>query len=154
MFFSEAEGFSCSLCVLYGGLGMSKLQLFIQKISNFFSCKFFSSIFGHQNPGFGTGSGSAIRKNAGSALNQCGSTTLHKLSPHLGGGCRGYPAGGDTRRQPQGHPRPLFPAVTLQAATKAAWQRWWRQFCAADPLCSQLASKVQQHPCARQRPVP
>jgi hypothetical protein len=38
------------------------------------------TIFGHQNPGFGTKSesGSAIIKNAGSgsALNQCGSTTL------------------------------------------------------------------------------
>jgi hypothetical protein len=38
----------------------------------------FFSMFGHQNAEFGTGSGSAIRKNAGSGsvLNQCGSTTL------------------------------------------------------------------------------
>ncbi len=35
-------------------------------------------MFGHQNHGSGTGSGSAIRENAGSrsALNQFGSTTL------------------------------------------------------------------------------
>jgi hypothetical protein len=29
-----AEGFSCSLGVLYGGLGMSKLQFWIKKIKN------------------------------------------------------------------------------------------------------------------------
>jgi hypothetical protein len=44
------------------------------------SCKFFS-IFGHQNPG--SGSGSAVRKNAGtvsgSALNQWAFTTLDYL---------------------------------------------------------------------------
>jgi hypothetical protein len=55
------------------------LQFFPQKISIFFNCKFFP-IFGHRNPGFGTGSGSgsAIRKifGSGSALNQNGSTTL------------------------------------------------------------------------------
>ncbi len=35
-------------------------------------------MFGHQNPGLGTGSGSALKKNAGSgsALNECGFTTL------------------------------------------------------------------------------
>ncbi len=64
--FLRAEGFSCSLCVLYGGLGIT-IAIFIKKYPIFFSCKFFSS-FGHQNPGFGTGSGSA--------LYQCGSTTL------------------------------------------------------------------------------
>ncbi len=72
--FLRAEGFSCGFCVLYGGLGITKLQFFIKKI--------FFSIFVNQNPGFRTVSGSAIRKNAGSgsvsgsALNQCGSTTL------------------------------------------------------------------------------
>jgi hypothetical protein len=30
MFF-KAEGFSCSLCVLYGGLGITKLQFFSKK---------------------------------------------------------------------------------------------------------------------------
>ncbi len=35
-FLLSAEGFSCSLDVLYGGLGISKLQLLNQKI-NFFS---------------------------------------------------------------------------------------------------------------------
>jgi hypothetical protein len=78
--FLRADGFSFSLCVLYGGLRISKVKFSIQKIKKkFYICKTFS-IFGHQNPGFGTGSGSgsAIRKNAGSrsALNQCGSTTL------------------------------------------------------------------------------
>jgi hypothetical protein len=33
----KAEGFSCSLCFLYGGLGITKLQFFIKKISSFFS---------------------------------------------------------------------------------------------------------------------
>jgi hypothetical protein len=39
------EVFSCSLKVLYGGLGISKLHFLIQKILIFFSCKFFQ-IFG------------------------------------------------------------------------------------------------------------
>jgi hypothetical protein len=81
--FLRAEDFSLCLCVLYGDLGITKLQFFYQKNILFFWCKFFP-IFGHQNPGFktGFGSGSAIRKNtgsgsvSGSALNQCGSTTL------------------------------------------------------------------------------
>jgi hypothetical protein len=43
----RAEGFFCNLDVLYGGLGISKLQLLIKKNLNFFfSCKFFP-IFGH-----------------------------------------------------------------------------------------------------------
>jgi hypothetical protein len=50
-------------------------------LKKFYTCKFIP-ISGHQNPGFGTGSGSvsgfAIRKIAGSGsvLNQCGSRTL------------------------------------------------------------------------------
>jgi hypothetical protein len=45
------------LGVLYGGLG-EKIAIFEEKKINFvFSCKI-CSIFGHQNPGFG----SAIRK--------------------------------------------------------------------------------------------
>ncbi len=64
-----AEDFSCSLC----------LQFFDPKNKNkkFKAVNFFP-IFGHQNPRFGTVSGSEIRKNvwSGSALNQCGSTTL------------------------------------------------------------------------------
>jgi hypothetical protein len=70
----KAEGFSCSLGVLYGGLGISKLQFLIKKIE----IKFPAIIFFN----FRSGSGSAIRKNAGSgsvsgsALNQCGSETL------------------------------------------------------------------------------
>jgi hypothetical protein len=73
----RAEGFSCSLCVLYGGLGITKLQFFSKKYPIFFSCKLFS-IFYHQNPGFRTGSRSrsAIRKNA---LNQCGPTRIFEF---------------------------------------------------------------------------
>jgi hypothetical protein len=43
----------CSLGVLYGGLGISKLQFVIKKILIFFSCNIFS-IFDHQDPGSGT----------------------------------------------------------------------------------------------------
>jgi hypothetical protein len=39
--FLRAEGFSRTLCVLYGGLGVTKLQFFIKKISNFFSAAHF-----------------------------------------------------------------------------------------------------------------
>ncbi len=36
----RGEGFFCSLDVLYGGLGIGKLQFFIKKLFNcFFSCK-------------------------------------------------------------------------------------------------------------------
>ncbi len=45
----RAKGFSCSLDVLYGGLGISKLQFFDQKKINFFSYVFFKKKnFGHQ----------------------------------------------------------------------------------------------------------
>ncbi len=58
----RAEGFSCSLGVLYGGLRISKLQFLIKKIKNLISsCTFFFK-FSSWNPG----SGSAIRKSAGS----------------------------------------------------------------------------------------
>jgi hypothetical protein len=69
----RAEGFSCSLGVLHGGLGISKLQILIKKIEIKFPAIIFSN-FRSSNP--------AIRKNAGSgsvsgsALNQCGSETL------------------------------------------------------------------------------
>jgi hypothetical protein len=73
----RAEGFSCSLGVLYGGIGISKLLFLIKKIEiKFPAINFFQ--FRSSNPG----SGSAIRKNAGSgsvsgsALNQCGSEIL------------------------------------------------------------------------------
>jgi hypothetical protein len=73
-----AEGFSCSLGVLYGGLGISKLQFLIKKMEIKFPAKIFFSILGHRtldlDPGSesGTGSRSTFRKNArsGSALNQ------------------------------------------------------------------------------------
>ncbi len=56
----RAEGFFYNLDVLYGGLGIGKLQLF--------NCNFLK-IFGYQNPGFGSvfilnagsGSGSVIK---------------------------------------------------------------------------------------------
>jgi hypothetical protein len=81
--FLRAEGFSCSLCVLYGGLGITILQFLSKKYPNFFSCKLFS-IFDHQNPGFrtGSGSGSAIRKNA---LNQCGPTRIFEFGYRIRG---------------------------------------------------------------------
>jgi hypothetical protein len=80
----RAEGFFCSLGVLYGGLGISILQFLIKKIK----IKFLVVIFVQflvikpwiriQDPD--PESGSAIRKIAGSgsgsALNQCGSETL------------------------------------------------------------------------------
>ncbi len=84
----RAEGFFCCLGVLYGGLGISKLQFLIKKIEIKFAAINFFSILGHQtwirirDPDPGSGSGSAIKKNAGSgsvsgsALNQCGSETL------------------------------------------------------------------------------
>ena len=74
----RAEGFSYSLGLLYGGLGMSKLQFLIKKISSY---KLFS-ILGHQTLDPDPESGSAIRKYARSgsvsrsALNQSGSETL------------------------------------------------------------------------------
>jgi len=45
---------SCSMDVLYGGLGKSKLQFLIKRIcnKNFPAVKFFL-IFGHKNPGSG-----------------------------------------------------------------------------------------------------
>jgi hypothetical protein len=90
----RAEGFSCSLEVLYRGLGISKLKFLIKKIEIFFFSFRFFPIFGHQNPGSRTrsGTGSAIRKNSGSgsifnqcgsALNQCGSATLEKMFESL-----------------------------------------------------------------------
>ncbi len=78
----RAEGFSCSLGVLYGGLGISILQFLINKIEikfpaiNFFQFQVIKPWIRIRDPE----SGSAIRKNAGSgsvsALNPCGSETL------------------------------------------------------------------------------
>jgi hypothetical protein len=44
----RAEGFSCSLGVLYGGLGISKLQFLIKKIEIKFPALIFFSILGYQ----------------------------------------------------------------------------------------------------------
>jgi hypothetical protein len=53
----RAEGFFCpSLDVLYGGLGIGKLQFWIKKILNIFFIYKFFSIFSNQNPGSGSGS--------------------------------------------------------------------------------------------------
>jgi hypothetical protein len=50
----RAEGFSCSLGVLYGGLGISKLQFLIKKIEiKFPAINFFN--FCSSNPGSGSG---------------------------------------------------------------------------------------------------
>ncbi len=51
-FLLRAEGLTCSLDVLCGGLRISKLQFLIKKISVFSAVLFFS-IFGHQNRGSG-----------------------------------------------------------------------------------------------------
>ncbi len=48
-FFKGSRILSCSLDVLYGDLGISKLQLLIKKCKHLFSCRFFV-IFCHQNP--------------------------------------------------------------------------------------------------------
>jgi hypothetical protein len=78
----RAEGFSCSLGVLCGGLGISKLHFLIKKIEIKYTAIIFFSILGHQTLDLESGSGAGIRnkKNAGSgsvsALNQCGSETL------------------------------------------------------------------------------
>ncbi len=61
--FLRAEGFSCSLGVLYGDLGISKLQFLIKKWKLISSCKFFK-ILKTLDPD--PESGSAIRKNDGS----------------------------------------------------------------------------------------
>ncbi len=44
----RAEGFSCNLGVLYGGLGISKLEFLIKKIKIKFPAVNFFSILGHQ----------------------------------------------------------------------------------------------------------
>ena len=78
----RAEGFSCSLGVLYGGQGIGKLQFLIKKIKIKFLVVSFFLILDHQTLDPDPESGSAIIKNAGSgsvcgsALNQCGSETL------------------------------------------------------------------------------
>jgi hypothetical protein len=67
--------------ILYGGLGISKLQFLIRKIEIKYPAIIFS-ILSHQTLDPDPESGSAIRKNAGSgsisgsALNQCGSETV------------------------------------------------------------------------------
>jgi hypothetical protein len=67
MFFStgcsllRAEGFSCGLGVLYGGLGRSKLQFLIKKIEIKFPAIHFFSILGHQTLDTDPGSGIWIR---------------------------------------------------------------------------------------------
>jgi hypothetical protein len=88
-----AEGFSCSLGVLYVGLGIGKLK-FLKKNFFFFSAVIFLSIFvikaWIRNRDPDPESGSAIRKNSGSgsvsgsALNQCGSETLVIIVPSSG----------------------------------------------------------------------
>jgi len=62
----RAEGFSCSLGVLYGGLGISKFQFLIKKIEIKFPTKIFFFNFRSSNPirirNPYPESGSAIRK--------------------------------------------------------------------------------------------
>jgi hypothetical protein len=49
----RAEGFSCSLGVLYGGLGISKLQFLIKEMEIKFP--YICSNFRSSNPGSGSG---------------------------------------------------------------------------------------------------
>ncbi len=87
----RAEDFFYNLDILYGGLGIGKLQFLIKKEKNNFSCNFFS-IFGHLSPRSvldpdpdldpdpnwsptsNSGSGS------GSVKNEYGSTTLYQTT--------------------------------------------------------------------------
>jgi hypothetical protein len=109
------EGFSCSLGILYGGLGISKLQFLIKKIEIKFPAKNFFQFFKPwiriRDPD--PESGSAVRKNAGSgsvsrsALNQCGSKTLlpaHATSYSFYSAVH-YCSG--ERRKPDRKPQPL-----------------------------------------------
>ncbi len=74
----SAEGFSCSMDVLFEGLGMSKL---IKKIFEKISASKSLLMFGHQDPGPGSESGSGLvpysSKNAGSGVSQSESQTQH-----------------------------------------------------------------------------
>jgi hypothetical protein len=63
----RAEGFSCSLDI-------SKLQFLIKTRFKNFLLYFFSSVFGHQNPG--SGSGFTWNAGSGSEFNDSGSTSL------------------------------------------------------------------------------
>ncbi len=79
----RAEGLSCSLCGLYGGLRISKLQFSIQKIyKDFTAVNFFN--FCWSNPWIRNWIRIRIRHHnwentgSGSALNKCGSTTLQE----------------------------------------------------------------------------
>ncbi len=59
----RAEGFSCSLGVLYGGLGISgKLHFLIKKIKNKFLVVNFFAFLDDQTLDPDPGSGSAIKK--------------------------------------------------------------------------------------------
>ena len=100
----RAEGFSCSLGVLYEGLGISKLQFLIKIIKILISSSKFFSTLCHQTLVPDPGSGSAIRKNAGSgsALNQCGSATL--MPGAAGGAARLLHPLGALPRRPQPPP--------------------------------------------------
>ncbi len=51
----RAEGFSCSLDILYGGLEISELQFLVKKISNLVFQLYFFYIFGQWNPGSESG---------------------------------------------------------------------------------------------------
>ncbi len=57
----RAEGFSCSLGVLYGGQGIGKLQFLIKKIKIKFLVVSFFLILDHQTLDPDPGSGSGIR---------------------------------------------------------------------------------------------
>jgi hypothetical protein len=87
----RAESFFCNLDVIYGGLGIGKMDFLIKKNYFFLAVNFFS-IFGHKNPGYGldpdldrhsvenAGSGSAYQMNTDPK--PCFSRHLGVWDPH------------------------------------------------------------------------
>ncbi len=63
----RAEGFSCSLDVLYGGLGKSKLKFLNKKIQTFFKAVNFSN-FWSSKPWIRIGSGSGLNESVSESL--------------------------------------------------------------------------------------
>jgi hypothetical protein len=71
----RARDFFCNLGILYGGLGISKMQFFYHKITFFSDVIFLTMVLKTLDPEPDPDPDPEIRKNAGSrsALTQCGS---------------------------------------------------------------------------------
>jgi hypothetical protein len=73
----RAEGFFCNLNILYGGLGIGKLQFLIKKkIKFFFSCNFFSPFLVIKALDPDPDWSPASNAGSGSGKNEYGSETL------------------------------------------------------------------------------